>query len=77
MEAIVAAARWGGEIMMKPGELRIEKEGALADLLLVDGDPVTPTSASLQDPDCLLAIMKAGRFHKETTPHRRKSRTVA
>jgi imidazolonepropionase-like amidohydrolase len=40
MEAIVAAARWGGEIMMKPGELGIVKEGALADLLLVDGNSV-------------------------------------
>ena len=46
MEAIVAATRWGGEIMMKPGELGVIKEGALADLLLVDGDPV----ADIRDP---------------------------
>ena len=64
MEAIVAATRWGGDIMMKPGELGVVKQGALADLLLVDGDPASDV-AILQDADRLLAIMKDGRFHKE------------
>jgi imidazolonepropionase-like amidohydrolase len=52
------------------------KEGALADLLLVDGDPAADIRI-LQDPDCLLAVMKGGRFHKETTPRRRESLAVA
>ncbi len=64
MEAIIAATRWGGEIMMKPGELGVIKQGALADLLLVDGDPSSDIKI-LQDAGRLLAIMKDGRFHKE------------
>ena len=40
MEAIVAATKLGGQIMMQPDELGLVKEGYLADLLLVDGDPL-------------------------------------
>ena len=76
MEAIVAATRWGGEIMMKPGELGVIKEGALADLLLVDGDPVADIRI-LQDSDNLLMIIRDGQFHKETTLPQHKSRAVA
>lgn len=63
MEAIVSATRLGGQIMMHDdlGEIRA---GALADLLLVDGDPLADLALLLQ-PDKLLAIMKDGVFHKE------------
>lgn len=63
MEAIISATKYGGQIMMQPdlGEIRA---GALADLLLVDGDPVADLSILL-DTDCLLAIMKDGIFHKQ------------
>ena len=40
MEAIVGATKWGGEIMGRPDELGQVREGYLADLLLVDGDPL-------------------------------------
>jgi imidazolonepropionase-like amidohydrolase len=63
MEAIVAATRWGGALMGKPDELGVVREGALADLLLVDGDPLA-NIALLQDRGRLLAIMKDGKFHK-------------
>jgi len=63
MEAIVAATQWGGEIMGRPGELGVVTEGALADLLLVDGDPLADI-ALLQDRSRLVAIMKDGAFHK-------------
>jgi imidazolonepropionase-like amidohydrolase len=63
MEAIVATTKLGGEIMMKPGELGIVKQGALADLLLVDGDPLA-NLAILRDRTRLLAIVKDGKFHK-------------
>lgn len=63
MEAIVAATRQGGEIMMKGGELGQIQPGYLADLLLVDGDPAADVSI-LQDRSRLLAIMKDGAFHK-------------
>lgn len=64
MEALVAATRYGGEIMMRGRELGQVKEGYLADLLLVDGDPVADIRI-LQDSKRLLAIMKDGRFVKE------------
>jgi imidazolonepropionase-like amidohydrolase len=64
MEALVAATRLGGEIMMRGRELGQIKEGYLADLVLVDGDPVANITV-LQDPRRLLAVMKDGRFHKE------------
>jgi imidazolonepropionase-like amidohydrolase len=43
------------------------KPGYLADLLLVDGDPLQDISI-LQDRTRLRAIMKDGRFHKEPAP---------
>ena len=63
MEAIEAATRLGGEIMRMGSELGQVKEGFLADLLLVDGDPSVDVSI-LQDASRLLAIMKDGQFHK-------------
>ncbi|MEP7205348.1 MAG: amidohydrolase family protein [Casimicrobiaceae bacterium] len=63
MEAIVAATRLGGELMGRPGELGVIREGALADLLLVDGDPLVDIDI-LQQRERLLAIMKDGVFHK-------------
>ena len=39
------------------------KEGYLADLLLVDGDPIADVRI-LQDKNRMLAIMKDGKFHK-------------
>ena len=60
-EALVAATRHGGELVDFPvGQIR---PGYLADLLLVDGDPVADITI-LQDPINLLAIMKNGAFHK-------------
>jgi imidazolonepropionase-like amidohydrolase len=72
MEAIVAATKLGGEIMMQPNELGLVKEGYLADLLLVDGDPLA-NLAILLDRSKLLGIMKDGTFHKE--PELRSNRT--
>jgi imidazolonepropionase-like amidohydrolase len=45
------------------GELGLVKEGYLADLLLVDGDPIADI-ALLQDKDRLEMIMKDGAYHK-------------
>jgi imidazolonepropionase-like amidohydrolase len=69
MEAIVAATKYGGELMMQGDELGQVREGYLADLLLVDGDPLRDISI-LQDAGRLLAIMKDGRFHKPPQPRR-------
>ena len=68
METIEAATRLGGELMGHPGELGVVTPGALADLLLVDGDPLADI-AILQDRTALRVIMKDGVLHKAPTPH--------
>jgi imidazolonepropionase-like amidohydrolase len=73
MEALVSATKWGGEIMMRPNEIGQVKEGYLADLLLVDGDPLSNLGVLL-DKTKLLAIMKDGVFHKEPEVRTGRSR---
>jgi len=63
MEAIRCATLYGRQIMMRGHELGLVKEGFLADLLLVDGDPLA-NLAILRDPKRILAVMKDGRFAK-------------
>jgi imidazolonepropionase-like amidohydrolase len=67
MDTLVAATRLGGELMGMPGELGVIQPGALADLLLVDGDPLADI-AILQDRHALRMIMKDGALH--TTPEK-------
>jgi len=68
MDAIVSATKLGGEIMMMGGELGQIKEGYLADMLLVDGNPLTDVSI-LQDADRLRGIMQDGSFYKDPANH--------
>jgi len=63
IDALVAATRLGGEIMGMEGELGQIKQGFLADLLLVKGDPSQDVTL-LQNKDNLFAIMKDGQFYK-------------
>ena len=63
MEAIPSATLYGGPIMMKEKELGTISDGFLADLLLVDGDPLANLSI-LRDPKRILAVMKDGVFAK-------------
>jgi len=63
MEAILAATKLGGEIMMRSHELGQIKPGYLADLLLVDGDPLQDVGI-LADPKRFRAIMKNGEMHE-------------
>jgi imidazolonepropionase-like amidohydrolase len=64
MEALLSATKYGGQIMKRGNELGQVQEGFLADLLLVDGDPLADLSILL-DQKRLLGIMKDGVFHKE------------
>ena len=48
-----------------PNELGQIREGFLADLLLVDGNPAADPKVLL-DHDKLRVIMKDGKFHKST-----------
>lgn len=64
MEAILSATAHGGEIMGRPDELGKVAPGYLADLILVDGDPLADITI-LQDRAKLTGIMKGGVFHKD------------
>lgn len=61
-EALRAVIQHGDELLgLETGNLR---EGCLADLLLVDGDPTQDVSI-LQDKDRLWTIMEGGTIHKQ------------
>jgi imidazolonepropionase-like amidohydrolase len=64
LEAIRSATLIGAEIVRMPGRLGVIEPGAIADLLLVDGDPVADLQLLQHQGQSLAAIMKAGRFHK-------------
>ena len=51
-----------------PGKLGVVEQGALADLILVDGNPLENINL-VADPDqSFLVIMKDGRAYKNTVP---------
>jgi imidazolonepropionase-like amidohydrolase len=62
-EALVCATRYGAELMGLGGELGQIRDDFLADLLLVDGDPVADPNI-LRWKDRMAAIMQGGEFHK-------------
>ena len=62
-EALRAATHYGGQLMGMGDELGLIRPGYLADLLLVDGDPLSDIGI-LQDRDRLMMILKGGRVHK-------------
>lgn len=72
-EALQAATRTGGEIMRRGHELGQIRPGFLADLLLVDGDPLADVRV-LQDKRRLAMIMKGGARYVpcEGAPHVRR-----
>ena len=63
MEALVAATKLGGEIMGQSETLGLLKKGYVADILIINGDPLEDISL-LQDKENILAIIKDGKFHK-------------
>ncbi len=63
-EAIRAATKLGGQIMMKPDELGQLRPGFLADIVLVDGNPLE-NLALLTDPAKVQLVMKDGVIHKD------------
>lgn len=65
MQAIVAATRMGAECMGLGGEAGVLREGAYADLLAIDGDPLDDVRI-LEDRARLRLIMKDGVFVKNT-----------
>ena len=67
-QALVCATANGGALMTQGNDekLGLLREGYLADMLLVDGDPLTD-SACLVNANNLKLIMKGGAIHKNTT----------
>jgi len=51
-----------------PGRLGVVEQGALADLLLVDGNPLDNISLIADPGKNFLVIMKDGRVYKNTLP---------
>ncbi len=51
-----------------PGKLGVVEEGALADLLLVDGDPLADIELVANPEQNFVVIMKDGRIYKNTLP---------
>ena len=63
MEALLSATAWGGPMMKMGKQLGYIREGCLADILLIDGDPLADITV-LQDKARILAVMKDGEFHR-------------
>jgi imidazolonepropionase-like amidohydrolase len=62
-EALRAATQYGGQLMGMPDSLGLIRPGYLADLLLVEGDPLDDIGV-LTDRDNISMIMRDGRLHK-------------
>ncbi len=61
-EALVCATRNGGLAMRSEGDLGTLQEGMLADMLLVDGDPLADVSI-ITERNRLAMVMKDGEIH--------------
>lgn len=62
-EALVSATRLGGEIMMRGDELGQIRPGYIADLVMVDGDPLQDLRI-LTEPSRIAMVMQDGIVHK-------------
>jgi imidazolonepropionase-like amidohydrolase len=63
MEALLSATAWGAPMMKMAHDIGKVQDGYLADLLLIDGDPLADITV-LQDKARILAVMKDGEFHR-------------
>jgi imidazolonepropionase-like amidohydrolase len=63
-EALLSATKLGGDIMQRPDELGQVRPGYLADIALIDGNPLDDLSI-LTDPMKVALVMKDGVIYKE------------
>jgi imidazolonepropionase-like amidohydrolase len=63
-EIIASATRIGAEVLRREGQLGVIAPGAIADILVIDGNPLKDISLLAGHGEHLLAIMKDGQFHK-------------
>jgi imidazolonepropionase-like amidohydrolase len=66
IEIIRAATTIGAQVLRREGELGCLESGALADLLVVDGNPLRNLDLLSGQGEHIAGIMKAGAFHKVT-----------
>ena len=52
-----------------PGRMGVVEEGALADLLLVDGNPIADIKLVADPAKNFVLIMKDGKIYKNTLSH--------
>ncbi len=64
--ALQQATLNAADLINMTGQLGVVKAGAIADLLLVDGNPLNDMSCLLGQGDHIQAIMKDGKFYKHT-----------
>ncbi len=64
MEIIRSATLIGARVLRQEGKLGCLRPGAYADLLVIDGDPLQDLTLFERPESALVAIMKAGQFHK-------------
>lgn len=64
MQAIIASTKTASEAIHSDADVGTLEVGKLADLLVVDGDPLSDIGV-LADADRLLVIMQGGRAHKD------------
>ena len=75
-EALIMATSTNGELLALsglrnpyPGKLGVVEAGALADLLLVDGNPLENLGLVADPAKNFLVIMKDGKIYKNTVAH--------
>ncbi|MNR47355.1 hypothetical protein D3C85_1664470 [compost metagenome] len=61
-ETICQATAVGAEVLNKVGELGVIAKGAIADLLIVDGDPLENIRVLCGQGEGIRAVMKNGEF---------------
>ena len=66
LEIIRSATTVGARIVRQEGKIGTLKAGAYADLILLDGNPLKNLGLFQEQGKHLAAIMKGGRFHKNT-----------
>ncbi len=65
-EILRSATSINAEILNQVGELGVVAAGALADLIVVDGDPVADLSALSGEGETVRLVMKGGTVFKDT-----------
>ena len=75
-DALKAGTMYGGQLMHMGDELGQIKAGYLADMLMIDGDPLKDVSI-LQDIDKILMVMKNGEMHRAPDARRLAQRRRA